>query len=75
MDILGLFLYIGVLSIFKQCVCGVCISTNFLEPSIEIFLFFSVLIRFGQFPYLNQNSKKYCSNHGVYYFCLIVYNM
>jgi hypothetical protein len=30
MDILGLFLYTGVLSIFKQCVCWVCISTIFL---------------------------------------------
>jgi hypothetical protein len=75
MDILGLFLYTGVLSIFKQCVCWVCISTNFLQPSIEVFLFFSVLIRFGYFPNLNQNSRKYCRNHGVYYFCLIVYNM
>jgi hypothetical protein len=75
MDILGLFLYTGVLSIFKQCVCWVCISTNFLQPSIEVFLFFSGLIRFGYFPNLNQNSRKYCRNHGVYYFCLIVYNM
>jgi hypothetical protein len=47
-----------VFSIFKQCVCWVCISTNFLQPSIEVFLFFSVLIRFGQFPYLIQNSKN-----------------
>jgi hypothetical protein len=75
MDILGLFLYTGALSIFKQCICGVCISTNFLKPSIEIFIFFSVLIRFGHFPNLNQNSKKYWRNHGVYYFCWIVYNM
>jgi hypothetical protein len=47
MDIPGLFLYTGVLSIFKQCICQVSISTNFLQPSIEVFLFFSVLIRFG----------------------------
>jgi hypothetical protein len=58
MDILGLFLYIGVSIIFKQCVCWVCISTKFLQPNIEVFLFFSVLIRFGQFLYLIQNSKK-----------------
>jgi hypothetical protein len=57
MDNLELFLYTGVLSIFKQCVCWVCISTNFLKPSIEVFLFFFKLIRFGQFPYLIQNSK------------------
>jgi hypothetical protein len=68
MDNLDLFLYTGVLSIFKQCVCWVCISTNFLKPSIEVFLFFSELIGFGYFPNLNQNSKKYCRNHGVYYF-------
>jgi hypothetical protein len=30
MDISGLFLYTGVLSIFKQCICQVSISTNFL---------------------------------------------
>jgi multisubunit Na+/H+ antiporter MnhC subunit len=75
MDILGLFLYTGVFGIFKQCVCWVCISTNFLQSSIEVFLFFSGLIGFGYFPNLNQNSKKYCRNHRVYYFCLIVYNM
>jgi hypothetical protein len=75
MDILGLFLYIRMLSIFKQYVCWVCISIIFLQPSIEVFLFFSSLIGFGYFPNLNQNSKKYCRNHGVYYFCLIVYNM
>jgi hypothetical protein len=75
MDILGLFLYTGVFSIFKLCVCWVCISTNFLQPSIEVFLFFSGLISFGYFPNLNQNYKKYCRNHGVYYFFLVVYNM
>jgi hypothetical protein len=64
MDILGLFLYTGVFSIFKQCVCWVCISTNFLQPSIEVLLFFSVLIRFGQFPYLIQNSKNLYRNMG-----------
>jgi hypothetical protein len=58
MDNLELFLYTGVLSIFKQCVCWICIPTNFLKPSIEVFLFFSVLIRFEQFPHLIQNSKK-----------------
>jgi hypothetical protein len=75
MDILGLFLYTRVFSIFKLRVCWVCISTNFLQLSIEVFLFFSRLIRFEYFPNLNQNSRKYCRNHGVYYFCLIVYNM
>jgi hypothetical protein len=75
MDILELFLYIGVLSIFKQCVCWICISTIFLHPSIEVFLFFSSLIGFGYFSNLNQNSKNYCRNHRVYYFYLIVYNM
>jgi hypothetical protein len=65
----------GVLSIFKQCVCWVGIPTNFLNPGIEVFLFFSGLIGFGYFPNLNQTSKMYCRNHGVYYFCLIVYNM
>jgi hypothetical protein len=39
MDILGLFLYIGVLSIFKQCVCWACISIIFLQPSLEVFIF------------------------------------
>jgi hypothetical protein len=58
MDNLELFLYTGVLSIFKQCVGWVCISTNFLKPSIEVFLFFSGLMWFGQFPYLIQNSKN-----------------
>jgi hypothetical protein len=47
MNILGLFLYTGVFGIFKQCVCWVCISTYFLQPSIEVFLFFSGLIGFG----------------------------
>jgi hypothetical protein len=47
-----------VLSIFKQCVCWVCISTNFIEPSTEVFLFFSGLICFEYFPNLNQNSKN-----------------
>jgi hypothetical protein len=75
MDIFELFLYTGVLSIFKQCVCWVCTSTIFLQPSIEVVLFFSGLKGFGYFPNLNQNSKKYCRNHVVYYFCLIVYNM
>jgi hypothetical protein len=75
MDILELFLYTGVLSIFKHCVCWEYISTNFLKPGIEVFQFFSGLIGFGYFPNLNQNSKKYCRNHVVYYFCWIVYNM
>jgi hypothetical protein len=57
-DNLELFLYTGVLSIFEKCICWVCISTNFLKPSTKVFLFFSVLIRFGQFPYLIQNSKN-----------------
>jgi hypothetical protein len=69
-----ILVYWGV-SIFKQCVCWVCISTNFLQPSIEVFLFFSRLIRFGYFPNFNQNFRKYCRKHEVYYFCLIVYNM
>jgi hypothetical protein len=30
----------------------------FLKSSIEVFLFFPILIRFGQFSYLIQNSKK-----------------
>jgi hypothetical protein len=30
MNIPGLFLYTGMLSIFKQCICWVSISTNFL---------------------------------------------
>jgi hypothetical protein len=46
-----------VLSIFEQCLSWVCISTNFLKPSTEAFLFFFVLIRFGQFSYLIQNLK------------------
>jgi hypothetical protein len=75
MDILGLFLYTGVFGIFQQCVCWVRTSTNFLQPSIEVFLFFSGLIRFGYIPNLNQNSRKYCRNHEIYYFCLTVYNM
>jgi hypothetical protein len=58
MDIHGLFLYIGMLSVFKKCVCSVCISTNFLQPSIEVFQFFSRLTRFGYFPNFNQNSRK-----------------
>jgi hypothetical protein len=57
-DNLELFLYTMVLSIFKQCICWVCTSTKFLKPSTEVFLFFSVFIRFGQFPYLIQNSKN-----------------
>jgi hypothetical protein len=57
-DNLELFLYTGVVSIFKQCICQVCTSTNFLKPSIGIFLFFFILISFGQFPYLIQNSKN-----------------
>jgi hypothetical protein len=56
-DNLELFLYTGVVSIFKQCICWVCISTIFLKSRIGIFLFF-ILIRFGQFPYLIQNSKN-----------------
>jgi hypothetical protein len=75
MNILRLFLYTGVFGIFKQCVCWVCTSINFLQPSIEVFLFLSGLIRFRHFPNLNQKSRKYFRNHGVYYFCLIVYNM
>jgi hypothetical protein len=47
MDISGLFLYTGVFIIFKQCICLVSTSTNFLQSSIEVFLFFYVLIRFG----------------------------
>jgi hypothetical protein len=47
MGIFGLFLYTGVFIIFKQCIFYVSISTNFLQSSIEVFLFFSVLIRFG----------------------------
>jgi hypothetical protein len=47
LDNLELSLYTGVLSIFKQCISWVCTSTNFLKPSIEIFLFFFILIRFG----------------------------
>jgi hypothetical protein len=35
MDIPSLILYTGVLSIFKQCICQVSISTNFLQPTIE----------------------------------------
>jgi hypothetical protein len=66
-------LYTGVLSIFKQCTSWVCISTNFFKPSTVVFLFFSGLIRFEQFPYLIQNFKNYYKNHGVYYFCLIVH--
>jgi hypothetical protein len=57
-------LYTGALSIFKQCVCWVCISTNFLKPSIEVFLFFSELIGFGYFPNLNQNSKSIAETMG-----------
>jgi hypothetical protein len=49
MDILELFLSTGVLSIFKQCVCWECISTNFHKPGIEVFLFFSGLIGFWVF--------------------------
>jgi hypothetical protein len=58
MDILGLFWYTGVFSIFNHCVCWVCISTKTFQPSIEVFLFFSILKRFGQFTYLIQNSKN-----------------
>jgi hypothetical protein len=58
MNIIGLFLYTGVFSIFKRCVCWVCIATNFLQPSLEVFLFFSVLIGFGEFSNLIQNSKN-----------------
>jgi hypothetical protein len=75
MNILELFLYTGMLSIFKKCVCWKCISTIFLKPGIEVFLFFSRLIGSRYFPNLNQNSKKCCRNHEVYYFCWIVYNM
>jgi hypothetical protein len=57
-DNLELFLYTRVLSIFKQCISWVCTSTNFLKPSIEVFLFFCVFIGFRQFPYLIQNSKN-----------------
>jgi hypothetical protein len=32
---LELILYTGVLSIFKQCLSWVCISTNFLKSSTE----------------------------------------
>jgi hypothetical protein len=37
------------------------------------FLSFPLLLCFGQFSYLNQNSIKHYRNYGVYYFCLIVY--
>jgi hypothetical protein len=47
MDIPSLFLYTGVLSIFKQCISQVSISTSFLQSSIEVFLFLFVLTRFG----------------------------
>jgi hypothetical protein len=57
-------LYTGVLSIFKQCVCWVCISTNFLKPSIEVFLFFSGLIGFGYFLNLNQTLKSIAETMG-----------
>jgi hypothetical protein len=36
----------------------VSVSTIFLKSSIEVFLFFSVLIRFGQFSNLIQNFKN-----------------
>jgi hypothetical protein len=36
----------------------VSISTIFLKSSIEVFLFFSVLLRFGKFSNLIQNSKN-----------------
>jgi hypothetical protein len=47
MDIPSLFLYTGVLSIFKQCISQVSISINFLQSSIEVCLFFFILTRFG----------------------------
>jgi hypothetical protein len=37
-----LILYNGLLSIFKQCLRWVCISTNFLKPSTGVFLFFFI---------------------------------
>jgi hypothetical protein len=55
-----------VLSISKQCVCWVYISTNFLNPGIEVFLFFSGLIGFGYFPNLNQNSSYEFSKFSAY---------
>jgi hypothetical protein len=64
MDILGLFLYTGVFGIFKQCVCWVCTSTHFLQPSIEVFIFLSGLIRFDHFPNLKQNSKNIAETMG-----------
>jgi hypothetical protein len=57
-------LYTGVLSIFKQCICWVCTSTNFLKPSIEVFIFFSRLMGFGYFTNLNQNSKSIAESMG-----------
>jgi hypothetical protein len=64
MDILELFLYTRVLSIFRQCVCWKCISKNFLKPGIEVFLFFSGLIGFGYFPNLIQNPKSIAETMG-----------
>jgi hypothetical protein len=55
---LELILYSGMLSIFKQCICWVCSSTNFLKSSIEAFLFFFVFIRFGQFSSLKINTES-----------------
>jgi hypothetical protein len=72
---LELFLYTRVLSIFKQCICWVCTSTNFLKPSIRMFLFFSILIWFGQFPYLIHHFKNYYRKPRVWYFCLTVHNI
>jgi hypothetical protein len=68
MDISGLFLYTGVFIIFKQCIYWVSISTIFLKSSIEVFLFFFVLLRFGQFSNLIQNSKKSYRKMGFNFF-------
>jgi hypothetical protein len=36
----------------------VSVSIIFLKPSLEVFLFFFVLFRFGQFSNLIQNSRR-----------------
>jgi hypothetical protein len=54
----GLTLCPEVISIFKQGDKWSSIFTIFLKPRLEALLFFPVLLRFGQFPILIQNSKK-----------------
>jgi hypothetical protein len=66
-------LYTGVFINFKQCNYLVSVSTIFLNPGLTIFLFFLLLMNFGQFSYLIQNSIKLYRNCEVYYFCLKVY--